>query len=354
MGSSHLTPSERYRTGKDGAPSWYLPPGVKTKYDFPRAKEGQRDRLEFPVGARHPGKPKRLDKYLQERFPGYSRSFLQKMIKDERVLLNGKPTKSSWHVTEGEAITMLLYPGGAKVAEDIPFEVIYEDAEIVAIVKPAGVLVHPARGHKTGTLYNGLLHYYREQRAVDPSFHIGTIHRLDEHTSGIMVYALCPKAHGEMTRQFENRLVRKTYLCVAHGDAAFTDTVFTGALGTDASDRHKVAVDGLGAKPAETRFVKLGISTCGQFSFLRAFPHTGRTHQIRVHAAALGLPLVGDVLYGGLKEHPAYGGLPVRCCLHAESLSINHPKTQEPMVLRAPVAADMLAMIKLLGFDYVI
>src|SRR5471032_1913673 len=141
MGSSHLTPSERYRTGKDGAPSWYQPPGMKTKYDFPRAKEGERDRLEFSVGARHPDKPRRLDKYLQERFPGYSRSFLQKMIKDERVLLNGKPTKSSWHVTESEVITMLLYPGGAKVAEDIPFEIVYQDKEILAVVKPAGVLV---------------------------------------------------------------------------------------------------------------------------------------------------------------------------------------------------------------------
>lgn len=351
MGQSHSSPSERYRTGKDGAPSWYLPPGMKTKYDFPRAKEGQRDRLEFSVGARHPGKPRRLDKYLQERFPGYSRSFLQKMIKDERALLNGKPTKSSWHVTEGEVITMLLYPGGAKVEEDIPFEVVYQDKEILAIVKPAGVLVHPARGHKTGTLYNGLLHYFREERAADPSFHIGTIHRLDEFTSGIMVYALCPKAHGELTRQFENRIVRKTYLCIAHGNAAFDDTVFTGALGTDPNDRYKVAIDGLGARPAETRIVKLGTSTCGAFSLLRAFPHTGRTHQIRVHAAALGLPLVGDVLYGGLKEHAAFHGLTPRCCLHAESLALNHPATMEPTVLRAPVAADMFEMMKLLGFD---
>ena len=349
MGSSHPSHSERLHTGKDGAPSWFLPPGVKTKYDFPRAKEGQRDRLEFPVGARHPGKPRRLDKYLQERFPGYSRSFLQKMIKDERVLINGKPTKSSWHVSEREAITVILYPGGAKIAEDIPFEVIYQDAEILAVCKPAGVLVHPARGHKTGTLYNGLLHYFREQRAADPSFHIGTVHRLDEHTSGIMIYALCPKAHGEMTRQFENRIVRKTYLCIAHGDAQFTDTVFSGALGTDPKDRCKVAIDGLGSRAAETRFVKLGRSSCGNFSLLRAFPHTGRTHQIRVHAAALGLPLAGDTLYGGLKEHASFGGIVTRCCLHAETLSINHPRTQEPLILSAPAPADMLELMGVLG-----
>src|SRR5437667_9711198 len=106
MGASHPSRIERLQVGKDGMPSWFLPPGVKTKWDFPRAKEGKRDRLEFTVGERHPGKPRRLDKYLQERFPGYSRSFLQKMIKDERVLLDGNATKSSWQVTYGEASSM--------------------------------------------------------------------------------------------------------------------------------------------------------------------------------------------------------------------------------------------------------
>src|SRR3954465_14830473 len=127
MGHSHPSRLERMQTGKDGSPAWFVPPGTKTKYDFPRAKEGKRDRLEFSVGERHPGKPRRLDKYLQERFPGYSRSFLQKMIKDEKVLINGKATKSSWHVTYGETITMLLHPAGARVAEDIAFEVLYRD-----------------------------------------------------------------------------------------------------------------------------------------------------------------------------------------------------------------------------------
>ena len=209
MGSSH--PSLIERLGKDGAPSWYQPPGMKTKYDFPRAKEGKRDRLEFMVGERHPGKPRRLDKYLQERFPGYSRSFLQKMIKDGQVLINGNPTKSSWHVIATEKITMLLYPGGKRIAEDIPFEIIYQDESVLFVSKPAGVLVHPARGHKTGTLWNGLLHYFREQLAADPSFHIGTVHRLDEETSGVMIYALSKLAHKHLTQQFENRLVRKTY-----------------------------------------------------------------------------------------------------------------------------------------------
>ncbi|MCY3023588.1 MAG: RluA family pseudouridine synthase [Planctomycetota bacterium] len=339
------------RIGKDGAPAWFYPPGVKSKYDFPRAKEGKRDRLEFAVGERHPGKPRRLDKYLQERFPGYSRSFLQQMIKDQRVLINSKPTKASWHISTGEVVTLLLYPGGKKVAEDIPFEVVCQDEHILAVAKPAGILVHPARGHKTGTLYNGMLHYFRDKLAADPSFHIGTVHRLDEETSGIMVYALCAKAHKELARQFEHRLVKKTYLCLVHGAPDFTEKEIDAPLGVDPGNRVAVAVGGLAARTAQTRFVRLAVSRCGGFALLRAHPFTGRTHQIRVHAQALGHPLVGDVLYGGLKEHPAFGGLVPRVCLHAESLALLHPATRLPLTLRAALPEDFRALMDVLGFD---
>ena len=151
-------------------PPWFTPKGMKTKYDFPRAKEGRRDRFEFPVGERDPGQPRRLDVYLMKRFPGYSRSFLQKMIKDERILINGQVTKSSWHVTAGEKVTVLLPPGNHYEPEEMPFEVLFEDEWMIAQNMPPGVIVHPARGHKTGTLYHGLLHYYRERVEADPSF----------------------------------------------------------------------------------------------------------------------------------------------------------------------------------------
>jgi len=349
MGSTHPSRAERMHIGKDGAPAWFHPPGVKTKYDFPRAKEGKREKLEFTIGERHPGKPRRLDKYLQERFPGYSRSFLQQMIKDQRVLINGKPTKSSWHISTGEVVTLLLYPGGKKIAEEIPFEVVYIDEHILALAKPAGVLVHPARGHKSGTLYNGLLHYFRDKLAVDPSYHIGTVHRLDEETSGIMVYALCPKAHKELTRQFEKRLVQKSYLCLVHGGVEFAEKDIEAALGVDPANRRAVAVDGLAARSARTRFVRLAVSPCGAFSLLRAHPFTGRTHQIRAHAKKLGHPLVGDPLYGGQKEHVSFQGLQPRVCLHAESLSLTHPATKLPLTLRAPLPDDFRTLLEILG-----
>ncbi len=346
-----FSPGMQLKIAKDGSAVWYLPSVTKTKFDFPRAKEGGPQSLDFAVGDRHPGKPRRLDKYLLERFPGYSRSFLQKMIKDLRVLIDGHPVKASWHVTAGEQVSVILYPGGAKVAEDIPFKVVFEDAYILALIKPAGVLVHPARGHKTGTLYNGLLHYFKDKRAADPSFHIGTVHRLDEQTSGIMIYALCPKAHGELTRQFENRLVRKTYLCLAHGRVAFDEKTITAALGTDPENQYRVAVDGIGARAAETKYIKLAESKCGEFTLLRAFPHTGRTHQIRIHAAALGHPLAGDPLYGGVKEHSSFGEIVTRVCLHAETLAIQHPSTGEPMLLTAPLPEDFVAILEKVGID---
>jgi 23S rRNA pseudouridine1911/1915/1917 synthase len=271
------------------------------------------------------------------------------MIKEERVLINGAVTKSSWHVTTGEQISMLLHKAGPRVAEDIPFQVLYEDDVLLALCKPSGVLVHPSRGHKTGTLYNGLLHYYREHRSADPSFHIGTVHRLDEETSGVMVYALCKKAHKELTRQFENRLVKKTYLCLAHGRAEFTETEVDAPLGTDPENRLAVAAFGLEPRSALTKFVRVAVSPCGNFSLLRAHPFTGRTHQIRVHAKHLGLPLVGDPLYGGRKEDPAFGGLVARVFLHAEALHVAHPQTLVPLVLTAPPPPDLHALLSAVG-----
>jgi len=309
--------------------------------------------MEFPVGQREAGKPRRLDKYLLERFPGYSRSFLQQIIKDGSVLINGKTTKSSWHITQHEIITILLPPGTKHEAEDIPFEVLYEDEWILALNKPPGIVVHPARGHKTGTLYHGLLHYFRERREANPAFRVGTVHRLDEETSGVMVYALEKKAHAELTRQFENRLVRKTYLCIVHGAASFTETDVDAPLGVDPECRVRVAVNGLESRLSQTRFECLGVSPCGRFSLLRAFPRTGRSHQIRVHAKHLGLPLVGDDLYGGQRESATFGDIQPRVGLHAETLALQHPAKGDPMLLRAPFPPDLMALATKLGLPSV-
>ena len=334
-----------------GLPKWYRPAGQKTKFDFPRAKEGQRDRVEFVVGEREPGRPRRLDKFLHERFQGYSRSFLQQLIKTGRILVNGKPTRSNWHISSGEKITILLPPGTRYEPEEIPFEVLYEDRWLLALNKPAGLIVHPARGHKTGTLYHGLLHYFRARREADPSFHIGTVHRLDVETSGVMVYALDQDAHGELTRQFENRLVRKTYLCLAHGAPGFEVRELDAPIGVDPTCRVRAAVNGLDARPAQTRFECLSRAADGRFALLRACPHTGRGHQIRVHAKELGHPLLGDPLYGGSRDDPVFGDIAPRVCLHAESLSLVHPHSGQPITFTAPLPEDLRELAQRLGLN---
>ena len=349
MGASHPSPSERYGVAPSGIPEWYRPKGTKTAFDFPKAKEGKPDRYEFNVGARPVGKPRRLDRVLIERFVGFSRSFFQKMIKDGKVLIDGKPTKASWHVMPHEVVTVILPPATKHLAEEIPLEVIYRDKWMLGLSKPSGIIIHPARGNKTGTLYNGLLNYFKEERAENPSFHIGTVHRLDEETSGVIVFALDKKAHGELTRQFEFRKLQKTYLCIAHGVPDFQEKIIDAPLGVDPTDRHRAAVDGLDARPAKTTYKVLAVSPCGKFSFMRAYPHTGRSHQIRIHAKALGHPLVGDELYEGKKYDAAFGELVPRVCLHAESLALKHPGQGHPMMLTAPLPADMVAMAAQLG-----
>src|SRR5258708_970806 len=245
MGSSHPSRAERMAMLPSGAPGWFLPKGVKGPYDFPRAKLGGPEHSEFHVSARQPGRPRRLDKVLMERFEGFSRSYLQKMIKDGRVLINGHTVKSSWHVRPDETITVILMPRTRHLGEDIPFDVIYEDEYMLAVGKPAGIVVHPARGNKTGTLYNGILKRYAEKREADPSTHIGCVHRLDEETSGVIVFALDKKAHAGLTQQFEFRKLKKPYLCIAHGLPDFDEKEIDAPLGIDPADKTRVVIDGL-------------------------------------------------------------------------------------------------------------
>jgi len=333
-------------------PAWFRPKGTKTKFDFPKAKEGRRDRFEFPIGERQAGRPRRLDIYLQERFPGYSRTFLQKMIKDGQVLINGHTVRSSWHVSTGEQVTIMLPPGNNYIAEEMPFAVLFEDAHMLAVNKPPGIIVHPARGHKTGTMYHGLLHYYRERIEADPSFRVRTVHRLDEETSGVIVFPLDGKSNAELTRQFENRRTHKTYLLLAHGRADFEIKDVDLPLGVDPENKYRGAVNGLEAREAQTRFERLALSPCGEFSLLRAHPRTGRSHQIRIHAREIGHSIVGDPLYGGLKEHEKFAGFVPRVCLHAETLGLTHPDSREPMTLRAPLYDDIFNLLGTLGMSF--
>lgn len=306
------------------------------KYYFRRARQDQ-EFLQFRIQKRITGV--RLDKYLADRFEGYSRTFFRDLIRRGKVLVDRLPSRPSHKVAADECITLFLPRSSAREPYPLSLEVIYRDRCLIATNKPAGLVVHPARGHTRDTLLNALFHYFRKEIDEDPSFHIGTVHRLDIDTSGAIVHATDPEVQWRLQAAFEKREVRKTYLCIVHGSPEWTSTEVRAALGVNPGNRKKMMVDGWDARPSHTGFEVLAK---GEFvSLLRAYLHTGRSHQIRVHAAHCGHPIAGDELYGGRKELGTGDFLIGRQALHSEMLEFKHPGTGKLLRIRAGLPKDM-------------
>ncbi len=318
----------------------------KGRHQFPRAKPGAESHS-FSVSRSHRGT--RLDKYLQSRFPGYSRAFLQSLIKEGRVLVDGNPAKPSSPVGPGNEITVRLPEGAPREPEDLGLEIVHRDDWVIAINKRPGLVVHPARGHSTGTVLQGLFHIFREEIERDPMFQVGPVHRIDMGTSGLLLCSWGDERLKFLQSQFEHRQVRKVYLAIVHGEPGFDEVEVDAALGVDPDEGKRVAVDGMNARSARTRFFSLGAG--GGYGLLRAEPYTGRTHQIRVHAAHLGHPLVGDELYGGRKVDAKGRPLLDRAALHSAELTFVHPATGEMTTLTAPLWKDMREFLERFGID---
>ena len=322
----------------------------KGRHQFPRAKPGAEEQT-FGVSQTYKGT--RLDKYLASRFPGYSRAFLQALIEEGRVRIRrlgeGTPAKPSSPVGPGDEITVRLPEGAPRDPEDLGLEIVYRDDWVLAINKRPGLVVHPARGHRTGTVLQGLFHIFREEIERDELFLVGPAHRIDMGTSGLLLCSWGEQKLRFLQSQFEHRQVRKVYLAIVHGEPGFDETEVDEPLGVDPDDRKRVAVGGINAKHAQTRFVRLASS--GGYTLLRAKPHTGRMHQIRVHAAHLGHPLVGDELYGGRKTGEDGEPLLGRAALHSAELTFVHPATGEPKTLRAPLWRDMREFLERFGIE---
>jgi 23S rRNA pseudouridine1911/1915/1917 synthase len=290
---------------------------------------------------------RRLDQYLVDRVGYLSRASVQRLIKEGLVKVNGKPAKASYHPCEGDEVEMFAPPPPVNelVPEPIPLEIVYEDEHFLALNKQKDLIVHPARGQWTGTLVNGLVHYGQKWSKAGGEWRPGILHRLDRNTTGIMLVAKSDEAHWRLARQFENRTIQKTYMAVVHGEPPLLGDVIDMPIGKDRYVREKQAVrkEANGGKPAVTMYEvqdKWVWPPEQKLTLVKLSPKTGRTHQLRVHMAAINCPIVGDTMYGGRVFESGEFRFE-RQALHAYQITFVHPATLKSMTLTAPLPADM-------------
>jgi 23S rRNA pseudouridine1911/1915/1917 synthase len=295
----------------------------------------------------------RIDQFLTNRISYLSRNAIQRLIDEGLVTVNGKTTKASYKLKQGDAVVMVAPPQPVNelIPEPIPLEIIYEDEHFLALNKQANLIVHPARGKWSGTLVNGLVYYGKKWSGVGGDWRPGILHRLDRNTTGIMLVAKSDEAHWRIARQFENRTIQKTYMAVIHGVPDLLSDVIDMPIGRDKYVREKQAVrkEENGGRSAVTRYEIEEKFSRGKdkFALVRLTPKTGRTHQLRVHMMAIGHPIVGDTMYGGrIFEAPNYRL--ERQALHAAEIKFVHPGTLATMALCAPLPDDILMLLKIL------
>jgi 23S rRNA pseudouridine1911/1915/1917 synthase len=292
----------------------------------------------------------RLDRYLTGEIPNVSRSQIQRLIDEGAVAVDRvKHTKANVQLREGDRITVNLPEpaAAAPAAQDIPLDILHDDEDIVVVNKPAGMVVHPAAGNPDGTLVNALLHHVTDLSGIGGELRPGIVHRLDKGTSGVMVVAKHDRAHQELSRQFHDREVEKEYVALVWGLVQQRKRI-EAAIGRDPKHRQKMSTRASRAREAVTRVTWArdlrGLTLC------RIAIHTGRTHQIRVHLSAIGHPIVGDALYGGVHRRVPHQFRAVqsltRPFLHAERLTFTHPRTGERLTFSAPLPADLEAIVR--------
>jgi 23S rRNA pseudouridine1911/1915/1917 synthase len=298
--------------------------------------------FEYTVTAESAGQ--RLDRYLVTVLADYSRSQIQKLIADRRVSVGGRDARANLTVRTGDRIVVDLPPVAPTTIEPepTPLELLYQDMDIVVVNKPPGMVVHPGAGHVSGTLVNALLHHISDLSGIGGELRPGIVHRLDRGTSGVIVIAKNDTAHRELSRQFHDREVEKEYIALVWGVVQAGRRI-DAAIGRDSVHRQKMSARSRRAREAVTRVTRAfhlpGLTLC-QIAI-----HTGRTHQIRVHLSAIGHPVVGDSLYGGVHRRVPGDIRAVthlqRPFLHAARLAFKHPRDGRRMEFTAPLPPDL-------------
>jgi len=282
----------------------------------------------------------RLDRFLADRLPDLSRVQVQRLIKTGLATVNDQPAKPAYRVEPGDRVVVRVPEASEPMIrpEPIPLQIVYEDDYLLAVDKPAGMVVHPAAGHTGGTLVNALLAYCPQVADVGGVDRAGIVHRLDKDTSGVLLVAKDPETHAVLQRQFKHRQVRKTYLALVEGRVYPKEGIVEAPVGRDRRARKRMAVTRTG-RPAVTQY--RAVEYFSDHTLLQIRPHTGRTHQVRVHLAWLGYPVVGDRVYGRRRQTL----LPHRHFLHAQELVFTHPAMKEKVTLTAPLPPDLKAVL---------
>ncbi|MBM3963668.1 MAG: RluA family pseudouridine synthase [Planctomycetes bacterium] len=322
--------------------------------------------LSFTVTEEHANT--RIDLYLTLMIDGYSRVFLRRVVMNESVLVDGRPVKPAFRVFPGQVVQIVDLPPAptdGPIPEAIPLDVLYEDEYLVAINKPAGMVVHPAKGHWSGTLTAALAHHFKELSDAGGPTRPGIVHRLDRETSGVILIAKTNEVHFKLCAQFEARDVHKSYITIVSGRLDRDRDRIIQAIGHHPYQREKMAIRNghPSSRYAETQFEVT--HRFPGYAVLQVFPKTGRTHQIRVHLAHIGCPVLCDRLYAGHTQitrgqllRRQARGLPnreqdsevilERQALHAAQIEFTHPRSGQPIVISAPLAADMQRVIDVL------
>ncbi len=277
----------------------------------------------------------RIDVYLNEELEEFSRSYIQKLIKDGHVKVNGKPVKSNYRLFCGDVVTVSApeIKEPEIEPEDIPLDILYEDQDVIVVNKPKGMVVHPAPGHYSGTLVNALLYHCKDELSgINGVLRPGIVHRIDKDTTGSLLVCKNDAAHKNLAKQMAEHSIHREYEAIVHGNLKEDEGTIDAPIGRSQTDRKKMAVNVKNARDAITHYHVL--ERFGDYTYIRCELETGRTHQIRVHMASINHPVLGDPVYG--PKNCPFPGLQGQT-LHAKTIGFHHPRSGGYIEIEAPL-----------------
>jgi 23S rRNA pseudouridine1911/1915/1917 synthase len=306
--------------------------------------------------------PERLDRFLAEQLPELTRSQLKRLVEEGLVTLDQATAKAGARLKGGETVSVNFPPAAPveTLPQSIPLHIFYEDAHLIVIDKPAGLVVHPAPGHAQGTLVNALLHHCTDLAGIGGELRPGIVHRLDKDTSGVMVAVKNDAAHNSLARQFQEHTVKRRYVALLHGLVQADTGVIDRPIGRHPVDRKRMSVHARRGRQAVTRWRVLRRFDKDRLTLAELVLETGRTHQIRVHLGEMNFPVVGDPVYGGSKRLAGITDPQLRRlvqqlgrqALHARLIGFLHPQTGEYLEFESPLPADMQGLLDYLDGKY--